>query len=171
VPSKRIDDVIRVFALYRRYRAPEATLTVVGPANDFEEYRERLELLGRSIAPGAVRFTGRITAAERDSWYDAASAYLCMSEHEGFCAPLIEALAHGTPVVARQAGAVAETLDGAGIVIDDTDLAVFAEALHEAASSQDTMAALRLAAAGRLDSLAPAQIEARVRSALAPLLA
>jgi L-malate glycosyltransferase len=170
-PSKRIDDVIRVFALYHRYRAPEATLTVVGPADDFEEYRERLELLGGSLASGAIQFTGRVTREERDAWYSSASAYLSMSVHEGFCAPLIEALGHGTPVVARSAGAVPETLSAAGIVIDDRDLAVFAEALHEVASCQDTRAALHRAAERRLESLAPDMIERHVRTVLAPLLA
>jgi glycosyltransferase involved in cell wall biosynthesis len=170
VPNKRIEDVIKVFALYRRYRAADATLTVVGSDEGFEEYRERLELLARSLIDGAVRFTGRVSSEERDHCYDAASVYLCMSAHEGFCAPLIEALGHGTPVVARNAGAVSETLDGAGIVIDDRDFAVFAEAVHEAASSQDTRAALGLAATRRLESLAPATIEARVQKALAPLL-
>src|SRR5262249_2289956 len=97
VPNKRIEDVIKVFALYRRNRAPEAKLTIVGPDDGFVEYRQRLELLGRSVAPGAVRFTGRISADERNGWYDTASVYLCMSVHEGFCAPLVEALAHGTP--------------------------------------------------------------------------
>jgi L-malate glycosyltransferase len=169
-PSKRIDDVIRVFALYRRYRAPEAKLTVVGPEDDFEEYRERLELLGGSLAAGAVRFTGRVTTEERDAWYSSASAYLSMSAHEGFCAPLIEALGHGTPVVARKAGAVSETLSGAGVVIADRDLALFAEALHEVASGQDTRAALRRASERRLKSLAPDRIEAQVKTVLAPLL-
>jgi glycosyltransferase involved in cell wall biosynthesis len=170
VPNKRIEDVIKVFTLYRRYRAPEATLTIVGPDEGFEQYRERLELLGRSLADRSVRFTGTVTAEERDELYRAASVYLCMSEHEGFCAPLIEALARGTPVVARKAGAVPETLNGAGIVIDGDDLAVFAEAVHEAASSHETRAALRLAAERRLESLVPAAIESRVRTALEPLL-
>jgi L-malate glycosyltransferase len=170
VPNKRIEDVMKVFALYRRYRANDATLTVVGSEEGFEEYRERLELLARSLTDGAVRFTGRVSRQERDHWYNTASVYLCMSAHEGFCAPLIEALGHGTPVVARNAGAVSETLDGAGIVIDDRDFAVFAEAVHEAASSRDTRAALGLAATRRLESLVPATIEAGVQEALTPLL-
>jgi glycosyltransferase involved in cell wall biosynthesis len=171
VPNKRLEDVIKVFALYRRHRASNARLTVVGTDEGFPGYRERLELLARSLASGAVRFTGRVSSAKRDGWYDRASVYLCMSEHEGFCAPLVEALGHGTPVVARDAGAVAETLAGAGIVLDDRDLAVFAEALHEAASSNVTREALRLAAGRRLEELAPSKIEARVKDALAPLLA
>ena len=95
-----------------------------------------------------------------------------MSVHEGFCAPLVEALAHGTPVVARSAGAVPETLAGAGIVVDDHDLAVFAEALHEVgfvARRRGRRSGSR--PRGGSTSLAPDAIDARVRSVLAPLLA
>ena len=61
-------------------------------------------------------FTGRISSEARDGWYRRADAYICSSMHEGFCAPVVEALAHGVPVVARAAGAVPETLSGAGII-------------------------------------------------------
>ena len=64
-----------------------------------------------------------------------------MSEHEGFCAPLVEALARGVPVVARRAAAVPETLGGAGLLVDEPDLLpLAAEALHEVVSSQETRA-------------------------------
>ena len=73
-----------------------------------------------------------------------------MSEHEGFCAPLVEALARGVPVVARRAAAVPETLGGAGLLVDDPDLLpLAAEALHEVVSSQETRAGLAAAAARR----------------------
>ncbi len=93
-----------------------------------------------------------------------------MSVHEGFCAPLIEALAHGVPVVARGAGAVPETLGGAGLVLDGADLPLVAEALHELASSPSTRSALYDAADRRLAELRPDVLAPRVRSALAPLL-
>ena len=93
-----------------------------------------------------------------------------MSVHEGFCVPLIEALAHGVPVVARDAGAMPETLGGAGLVVDDADLALVAEALHELTSSRSTRDALADAADRRLAELRPDVLVPRVRSALAPLL-
>jgi glycosyltransferase involved in cell wall biosynthesis len=93
-----------------------------------------------------------------------------MSVHEGFCAPLIEALTHGVPVVARKAAAVPETLAGAGLVIDGEDLPLFAEALHEVVSSPTTRTALAEAARRRLSELRPEAVEARGREALHPLL-
>ena len=89
----------------------------------------------------------------------------------GLLRSAVEALGHGTPVVAREAGAVAETLGGAGVVIDDRDLAVFAEALHEARRRRRTQGcALHRAAERRLESLAPSRDRSPRPSALAPLL-
>jgi glycosyltransferase involved in cell wall biosynthesis len=102
--------------------------------------------------------------------YLRADLYVSMSAHEGFCAPLIEALAHGVPVVARGAGAVPETLGGAGLVLDGADLPLVAEALHELASSRSTRSALYDAADRRLTELRPDVLAPRVRSALYPLL-
>ena len=93
-----------------------------------------------------------------------------MSVHEGFCVPLIEALAHGVPVVARDAGAMPETLGGAGLVVDGTDLALVAEALHELTTSRSTRDALADAADRRLAELRPDVLAPRIRSALSPLL-
>jgi glycosyltransferase involved in cell wall biosynthesis len=93
-----------------------------------------------------------------------------MSVHEGFCAPLIEALAHGAPVVARAAGAVPETLGSAGVLLDGGDMPLVSEALNELASSPPTRAALYDAAERRLAELRPNVLAPRIRTALGPLL-
>jgi L-malate glycosyltransferase len=92
-----------------------------------------------------------------------------MSVHEGFCAPLIEALGHGVPVVARAAGAVPEPLGGAGILVDGEGLPFAAEAIHEAVSSPTTRAGLVEAGARRLEGLRPEALSGRIRAALRPL--
>jgi glycosyltransferase involved in cell wall biosynthesis len=170
VPNKRIEDVIKAFALYQRHRAPEASLAVVGSHVGFENYRLALDRLIERIGAERVFFTGPISAEARDAWYGRAHAYLTMSVHEGFCAPVIEALSHGAPVVARAAGAVPETLGAAGVVLDGNDLPLVAEALHEVISSKHTRGALAEAADQRLTELRPAAIAPRIRRSLAPLL-
>jgi glycosyltransferase involved in cell wall biosynthesis len=170
VPNKRIEDVIKAFALYQRHRAPEATLVVVGSHVGFENYRLALDRLVERIGVERVFFTGPISAEARDAWYRRAHVYLSMSVHEGFCAPLIEALSHGTPVLARSAGAVAETVGGAGLVLDGDDLPLVSEALHEMVSSEETRGALAEAADRRLTELRPEVIAPRIQRALAPLL-
>ncbi|MBA2567927.1 MAG: glycosyltransferase [Actinobacteria bacterium] len=170
VPNKRIDDVIKAFALYQRHRAPEASLAIVGSHVGFENYRLALDRLVEKIGVDRVFFTGPISGAARNAWYRRAHAYLSMSVHEGFCAPLIEALSHGTPVVARAAGAMPETLGSAGIVLEGDDLPLVAEALHEVVSSESTRLALAAAADERLAELSPEAIAPRIRRTLAPLL-
>jgi len=171
VPNKRLDNVIKAFALYQRTHAPEASLVIVGSEVGFESYRHALDVLVARIGAHRVLFTGPISSEARDAWYRRADVYLSMSVHEGFCAPLIEALAHGVPVVARAAGAVPETLGGAGVVLDGDDLALVSEALDELASSSATRAALYDAAERRLEELDSGVLAPRIRSALAPLLA
>jgi glycosyltransferase involved in cell wall biosynthesis len=170
VPNKRLEDVIKVFALYQRHRAPGARLVLVGSSAGFENYRRALEQLVADVGAERVVFTGPISSRARDAWYEQADAYLSMSVHEGFCAPLVEAMAHGAPVVARAAGAVPETLGNAGLALDEDDLALFAEALHEVVASARTRAALSDAAAQRLEELSPQAVAPRIREALAPIL-
>jgi glycosyltransferase involved in cell wall biosynthesis len=170
VPNKRLEDVIKLFALYQRHRAHEASLVVTGSDRGFENYRTALEDLVARVGARRVFFTGQISSAARDTWYGYADVYLSMSVHEGFCAPLIESLANGLPVVARAAGAVPETIGGAGLVIDGGDPAVVAEALDAAASSQSTREALIDAAEDSLSELRSAVLAPRIQSALAPLL-
>jgi glycosyltransferase involved in cell wall biosynthesis len=122
------------------------------------------------VCAEGVLFTGPIPAEDRDGWYERADVFLSMSVHEGFCLPLVEALAHGVPVVARNAGAMPETLGGAGIVVDGADLPLVAEALHELASSPSTRRVLFDAADVRLRELRPEALAAKLRSALVPLL-
>ena len=170
VPNKRLEDAIKAFALYQRHRAPAASLVIVGSDTGFERYSLALAGLVARIGAENVSFTGPISSRARDAWYARADSYISMSVHEGFCAPLVEALAHGVPVVARGAGAVPETLGGAGLVLDGTDLPLVAEALHELTSSRSTRNALHDAADRRLAALRPDVLVPRVRSALAPLL-
>jgi glycosyltransferase involved in cell wall biosynthesis len=169
-PNKRIEDALKAFALYQRYRAPRAKLVVVGPHHEFEGYLRSLEGLADRLGARNVLFTGRVPHDERDAWYRRAGAYICSSVHEGFCAPVIEALACGVPVVARAAGAVPETLGDAGILLDDEDPALYAEALHEVVSSEATRARLARGAERRLSELAPARVADRLEAALAPVL-
>jgi glycosyltransferase involved in cell wall biosynthesis len=170
VPNKRLEEVVKAFTLYQRRHAPEASLVIVGSDVGFESYRRAVEVLGARIGARHVIFTGPISSQARDSWYRRADAYLSMSVHEGFGAPLIEALAHGMPVVAHAAGAVPETLGGAGLVLDGGDLPLIAEGLHEVVSSRPTRDALYTAADRRLAELRPDVLAPRIREALAPVL-
>jgi len=171
VPNKRLEDAIRALTVLRAQLLPAATLDVVGGWNGFEPYRVALgRFAARLGVSDAVRFHGMVGDAERDRLYRQSAAYLCTSEHEGFCAPLIEALAAGLPVVARDAGAVRETLGGAGLVLPVGDAPVVAEALHCVLMHDNVRAALALRAQRRLAELEPERVESMLHAALAPIL-
>jgi glycosyltransferase involved in cell wall biosynthesis/ADP-heptose:LPS heptosyltransferase len=116
-PNKRHEDLIFTFFHFRKLD-PTAVLHLVGtPLMADEPYhaclRRLVEKLGLS---GAVEFTGMIDDARLASYYRSARLFWSMSEHEGFCVPLIEAMWFDVPVFAFAAGAVPETLDGAGVL-------------------------------------------------------
>jgi len=115
-PHKRQDEVIRAFALYRRRHAPDARLVLVGePLND--AYVRALRDLADRV--GGVTIEQSLSQRELADRYERASAFLCLSEHEGFCLPLLEAFAAGVPVIARPSGAVPETAGDAALLSDD----------------------------------------------------
>ena len=121
IPNKRIEDLIRFFHAYRLAFNPRSRLLIVGSYGGFESYLMTVhDLLARLRTPD-VHFVGQITNAELAAFYDVADLFLCASEHEGFCVPIIEAFYERVPVIAYAATAVPATMDGAGILYDDKD--------------------------------------------------
>jgi glycosyltransferase involved in cell wall biosynthesis len=81
------------------------------------------------MLPDRFLFTGPVPDAELAAYYRHAHAYVSLSEHEGFCVPIVEAMSMDVPVLAYAAGAVPETLDGAGVSFAPKDLEQAAELL------------------------------------------
>ncbi|MGH7860441.1 MAG: glycosyltransferase family 4 protein, partial [Candidatus Binatia bacterium] len=127
VPNKRIEDVLKAFWFYRRKINPDSRLFLVGIDTDMELYSFGLRILVEELGIPGVVFAGRATERELVTYYRLAHVYLCMSEHEGFCAPLVEAMHFGVPVIAYAAGAVPETLGSAGALVFEKRLAEVAE--------------------------------------------
>ncbi len=128
VPHKRQDLVIRAFARWRS-SAPGARLVLVGTPLS-AAFAASLRSLAEELAPGAVSFESTLSAAALWRRYRDAGVYLCLSEHEGFCIPLLEAFHFGLPVIARDAGAVGEVVADAGVLLAASDgVSVVAELL------------------------------------------
>jgi glycosyltransferase involved in cell wall biosynthesis len=130
IPNKKIEDLIRVFAVYRRYVDPRSRLLLVGDTRGHERYLGRLRELVDELRVDDVVFTGHVDEDELVAYYSVASVFLCLSEHEGYCVPLVEAMRAGVPVVAFAAGAVPETLRGGGVLLREKRPEVVAELLH-----------------------------------------
>jgi L-malate glycosyltransferase len=131
VPNKRIEDHIRLAEVYKRYVDSYYRFIFVGRYDGIPAYYAQVRSLIAEfrMLPDRFWFTGAVPDADLGAFYRWADAYVSLSEHEGFCVPLIEAMAADVPVLAYAAGAVPETLDGAGLLFAPKDLEVAAEML------------------------------------------
>jgi glycosyltransferase involved in cell wall biosynthesis len=137
IPNKRIDDLVRAFAFFQRHVRPHSRLLLVGDHRGFERYHDRLQELVRELRLSEVILTGHVDDQELYAFYRVADVFLCLSEHEGFCVPLQEAMLFGLPVVAFEAGAVRETLRGGGLLLQDKSPELVAEVLARVTQGGD----------------------------------
>jgi glycosyltransferase involved in cell wall biosynthesis len=121
IPNKRIDELLRIFHAYKTLINPRSRLLVVGSYAGFEAYYTLLQQLRAQLRTPDVVLAGQVTDEELTAYYDVADIFLCASEHEGFCVPLVEAFYKRVPVVAYAATAVPATLDGGGVLYTDRD--------------------------------------------------
>jgi glycosyltransferase involved in cell wall biosynthesis len=170
-PHKRQDAVIRTFELYRRRHAPDARLVLVGaPIN--ARYETAMRALADELSPGRVTIESGLTREQLADRWRSAHAFLCLSEHEGFCIPLLEAFAFGVPVVARGIGGVPEVAGDAALLVDGEDgESVVAELLALAVGDGELRAALRERGTARVAAYSPEQTARTLHDALASLAA
>jgi L-malate glycosyltransferase len=131
VPNKRIEDHIRLAEHYKRYVDVAYRFIFVGRYDVVPEYYAaiRAMLATYRMVPDRFWFTGPVPDRELATYYRNAHAYVSLSEHEGFCVPLVEAMAMDVPVLAYADTAVPETLGGAGVSFRPKDLEFAAELL------------------------------------------
>ncbi|MBI4301397.1 MAG: glycosyltransferase [Chloroflexi bacterium] len=128
-PNKRQEDIIKTFYYYKRLN-PDSRLLLVGSLGTTQVYYRWLLDLVEYLGLSDVHFCGHVTQPELNAYYQVANAFVSMSEHEGFCVPLIESMYFDVPVIAYKAAAVPETLGEAGILIKQKDFPAVAELIH-----------------------------------------
>jgi glycosyltransferase involved in cell wall biosynthesis len=155
ISNKKFEDLIRFFHAYRTLFNPRSRLLLVGVFGIFERYLAGLHHMIAELGLNDVHFAGHVDDAELVAYYDVADLFLCASEHEGFCVPIIEAFANEIPVLAYAATAVPATMDGAGVLYDTKDPVVVAglmDAMISNPALQDEIVRGQLAAVHRLQS-------------------
>ncbi len=130
VPNKRVEDIIKLFYCYHRYINPKSQLILVGEYRGFERYYDSLKNLIAELSLEDVHFTGHVEFEELIAYYKMADVYISMSEHEGFCVPILEAFYFQIPVVANNAAAVPYTMRGGGVLVNHKDFPLIAELIH-----------------------------------------
>ena len=138
VPNKKIEDHIKLAEHYKRYVSEQYRFVFVGRTDATPKYYAAVQgLINRfRMPPGRFIFTGPVPDVDLATYYRRASVYLSLSEHEGFCVPLLEAMAADVPVLAYSAAAVPDTLGGAGVQFAPKDLEYAAEILGELTYNQ-----------------------------------
>jgi len=172
VPNKKIEDHIRLAEIYKRYVDSYYRFIFVGRYDGVPRYYDQVRALiaEYDMLPDRFWFTGPVPDEDLAAFYRWADAYVSLSEHEGFCVPLVEAMAADVPVVAYAAGAVPETLGGAGLLFEPKDLELAAELLGSVVYDRGVRARVLDGQRRRLQDFAPDRIEAQLRATLNDVL-
>lgn len=156
-PNKRVEDLVKAFCIYRRVWCPAARLFVVGRP-DIPRYAQALQAFIDRLGIEEVHLAGSVPVSDLAAYYRAADVFVCLSEHEGFGVPCLEAMSFGLPVVAHGAGGLPETVGGGGLVMagkaPDEVAAVVAQVLGD----PELRAAMSAAGRARVTSFAPGAV-------------
>ena len=152
-PNKKIEDHIKLAELFKRYVDTEYRFIFVGKDDAVPRYAAAVRGLMRELRmpPERFLFTGAVPTGELATYYRHAHAYVSLSEHEGFCVPLVESMAMEVPVLAYGCCAVPETLGGAGLCFSPKDLEQAAELLCDLVYDEALRSAVLAGQRRRLD--------------------
>ncbi len=149
IPNKKFEDVIKVFALYKKFFNPHSQLILAGDYRGMERYYFALQDMVDRLEVQDVHLTGHVDFRELVTYFKLADVYLSMSEHEGFGVPLLEAFHNRIPVVAFKAGAVEETMNGGGVLLTEKEYlkaAVLLDKIHKDKAFKEGLIARQLEA-------------------------
>ena len=168
-PNKRLEDHIRLAEHYKRYVDTDYRFIFVGRTDVVPSYYATIRALlsEYEMRPDRFLFPGQVPNAELRAYYRTASAYVTLSEHEGFCVPLVEAMAADVPILAYGAAAVTETLGGAGVCFTPKDLERAAELLRMLVYDDELRARVIAGQRRRLVDFNMAAVEQRLDEMLA----
>ncbi len=160
-PHKAQHDLVKMLSVYRRVYDARARLRLVGSPLG-ERYGPALTGFVHDLGlDGAVELTGSVGPSVLEAYYRAADVFVCASEHEGFCVPVVEAMGHGVPVVAYGASALPETVGDAGLVLGTKEPLRFAAAVRRVVTDDELRSRLFEAGLRRVRTFAAETSTAR----------
>ena len=165
--NKKLEDIIRTFAYYHDYIDSTAKLRLVGNPNISQTYTDALHRLIDSLScRNSIELAGKVSDKKIQQFYADSDLYLCMSEHEGFCVPLIEAMWHQLPVFAFAADAVRETMGNAGVVFTDKTPVVVAQMIAAVMKDKRLLETIIKQQNGRLGDFSIRKVKERLEELL-----
>jgi glycosyltransferase involved in cell wall biosynthesis len=163
-PNKRFEDLARLAFFYKKYVSEDFRFLLIGKAGRMERYQQSVQALADrwGLRPFEFLFTGHLSFEDLVACYQAADLFVSMSEHEGFAVPLLESMLFEVPILAFAAGAVPDTLGGAGIQFHEKNYEELAEMAHLLSTEEELRAKLAASGRQRLERFAPERVEAEL---------
>jgi len=120
-PNKCVEELILAFAWYHTCINPASRLILAGSERSCPRYYAMLRMLAARLGLANVCFEGFVNEAQLSACYRSAHLFACTSRHEGYCLPLLEAMANGVPVLTRAIGGMPEALGGSAAMFDEME--------------------------------------------------
>lgn len=169
-PNKRIEDLLTAFYFFQKYVEPASRLIHAGSFAGTERYQALLTTISRDLQLQNIDVLSSIPQDELNACYRSAHVFLCMSEHEGFCIPVMESMVHRTPVLAFAEAAVPETLDGAGVLFREKHFDLLAEMMGQLARPGTFREEILAGQDARVARYEDRKLDQELRKLLAPVL-
>lgn len=157
-PNKKQEDLIKLFALYKRGVNPASRLLLVGKFQENDAYLRFLRELIAELAVEDVYFAGHVSQSAANAYYQAADVLVSMSEHEGFFVPALESFYFQVPVLAYNCTAVPYTMGKAGVLFNVKHYAEIAEMIQLIVENRVFQQTLLATQTARLEHFRPEAI-------------
>lgn len=160
LPHKCPERLVQMFHVLSTYLRPDARLVMLG-ASRSPAYAQRFDTFVREMNLPRLHLLGSVSEEAKVAFLREADAFVTASSHEGFCVPVVEAMAFGVPVVARACAAIPETVGDAGILLPaDSGATLFAEAVAAVLDDDALRHDLTAKGTARLDAFRPEEARA-----------
>jgi len=170
VPNKKFEDLLKTFYFYQKTINPQSRLILAGSYTGLTDYLTYLRIIIEKLDLKNVIFTGSIEQKDLIAYYKIADIFLCMSEHEGFCVPLLEAMYFNVPIFALNTTAVPHTLAGSGVLIKSKDYQAIAEGIGIILKNPELKNRIITQQKTRLKNLSQEETEKKLQEYLQTLL-
>ncbi len=162
-PHKKIEDLVKTFYIYQKYLNKNSHLYLVGgfgPSKYMQIVYDLIEKLG---IQKKIKITGKISVGKLKYIFEHSQIYLHLSNHEGFCVPLIEAMHFNIPIIANNSSGIPYTLAGAGILVDKENFEEIAEVIDEIIENPDLKDQILAGQRKKLEEFSKEKVKAQLK--------
>ncbi len=146
-PHKNVVRIIEAFSalkaeLDKEGKYPDLKLVIIG--DELSKHPDLRRTVIRGGVQNDVRFLGFVPIEVLRVFYDAAKIFVFPSLYEGFGLPPLEAMAHGTPVLASNTSSLPEVVGNAAVLVNPENVFEIMRALHCVLTDQNLREKLKL---------------------------